>query len=136
MSIKSEFELPAAPARVFEVLTDSALFSAATGQPASVTKIEGELFSVFGGIFAGRLVELVPNERLVFAWRAKEWEPGWYSLVRFVLETNGKVTRLTLDHDGYPDGKSPFYPTWHEHLLTGWSQYYFGPIAKYLSNVE
>jgi activator of HSP90 ATPase len=136
MSIKNEFELPATPHRVFEVLTDSALFSEATGQAATVTNREGEPFSLFGGIFTGRLVESVPNERLVFAWRAKEWELGLYSFVRFVLKARGKATRLTLDHSGYPDGESPLYPTWHEHLSTGWSQYYFGPIAKYLGAIE
>jgi hypothetical protein len=54
---------------VFELLTNGALFGAATGQPVEITDRAGESFSLFGGRVEGRQIELVPGERVVQAWR-------------------------------------------------------------------
>jgi hypothetical protein len=32
-----------------------------------------------------------------------------------------------------PEGPSPMYPTWHQHLSTNWPVFYFEPIAKYFA---
>lgn len=53
--------------------------------------------------------------------------------MRFTLTPEGKGARLVLDHDAYPEGKSPMYPTWHEHLSANWPLFYFQPFAKYLA---
>jgi activator of HSP90 ATPase len=124
MSIHLETTLPAAPARVYAALLDGAQFTQATGgREAKIGSAAGAEFSLFGGAIHGRHVELVPDERIVQAWRVKMWEPGGYSLVRFALAPAGSGTKLVLDHTGYPEEQK-------EHLTAGWATNYFEPLAK------
>jgi uncharacterized protein YndB with AHSA1/START domain len=133
MPIHQEVTFSASPDRVYQLLTDSEKFAAATGRPATIGA-EGATFSIFGGYIEGRQIELVPGQRIVQAWRGMDWAPGAYSVVRFTLTREGESSRLTLDHDAYPEGQSPMYPTWHEHLSANWPVFYFEPFAKYLAN--
>lgn len=134
MPIHQEVTFQASPARVYELLTNSERFAAATDKPASIGAEEGSAFSIFGGHISGRNIELIYGSRVVQAWRSVDWEPGVYSLVRFTLTPDGNGTRLTLDHDAYPSGKSPMYATWHEHLSTNWPVFYFEPFTRYLAS--
>ena len=69
MSIRQEVTFPVSPERVYELLTDSAEFAAASGMPARIKASEGAAFSIFGGYIQGRQIELVPGERIVQSWR-------------------------------------------------------------------
>ena len=125
--IHQEVTLPASPDRVYAVLTDSKLFTEATGgRQAEIGGGEGAAFSLFGGAIQGRHVELVTGQRIVQAWRPKPWPAGQYSLVRFTLTREGSGTKIVLDHTGYPDDQ-------HDHLSAGWSANYFEPLAKFLA---
>jgi uncharacterized protein YndB with AHSA1/START domain len=127
MSIHHEVVLPAAPERVYEVLTDGAKFTAATGgRTAEIGAGEGAAFSLFGGPIHGRHIELVPGQRVVQAWRTRMWGDGQYSIVRFTLTPDGKGTRLAIDHDGYPAEQ-------HDHLSGGWIANYVDPLTKHFS---
>jgi uncharacterized protein YndB with AHSA1/START domain len=134
MSIHQEATFPVSPERVYELLTDSSKFAEATGRPATIGETEGDTFSIFGGYISGRQVEMVPGQHVVQAWRGADWAPGVYSLVRFTLTREGQGTRLAVDHDAYPEGKSPMYPSWHEHLSTNWPVFYFKPFEAYLAS--
>jgi activator of HSP90 ATPase len=133
MSIHQEVTLPVAPDRVYELLTDGAKFAAATGKPAKIEASDGGTFSIFGGYIHGCQIELVSGQRVVQAWRGSDWDSGIYSLVRFTLTREGEGTKLVVDHDAYPEGKSPMYSSWHEHLSSNWPVFYFEPFAKYLA---
>ena len=125
-AIHQEVVLPASPDRVYQALTTSAQFTAATsGRAAEIASAEGGTFSLFGGAIHGRHIELVPGARLVQAWRVKMWEPGVYSLVRFTLTAEGSGTKVVLDHTGFP-------PEMQEHLAAGWGTNYWEPLGKYL----
>lgn len=133
MSIHKEVDFTATPERVYQLLTNSDDFAAATARPAEIVPTEGGAFSIFGGYIQGRQIELVPGERIVQSWRGLDWAPGAHSLVRFTLKPEGNGTRLLVDHDAYPEGPSPMYPSWHEHLSSNWSVFYFEPLEKYLA---
>jgi activator of HSP90 ATPase len=122
-NIHHEIKLPAAPARVYRSLVDSNTFAELTGAPASGDATEGAAFSAFGGHITGRHVELVPNQRVVQAWRAKTWPEGLYSIARFELHADGKGTKLVFDHDGFPEDMT-------EHLAKGWQVNYWEKLAK------
>jgi uncharacterized protein YndB with AHSA1/START domain len=129
-TIHQEGVIEAAPAQVYEVLTNGEKFAAATGQPAQITDREGEKFSLFGGRVEGRQIELVPGERVVQAWRfgsahPSEWEPGIYSIVRFTLVAEGQATRFVIDHTVPAE--------WHDHLSTGYPMFYQEPLARYFA---
>jgi activator of HSP90 ATPase len=124
--IHQEVVLPAAAERVYGALTEQKEFSALCGgAPTEIDPREGGTFSLFGGMILGRTVELVPGKRVVQAWRVKSWDPGVYSMVKFELEGDGKKTKVTLDHDGFPDGA-------REHLEKGWHTNYWDALKKHL----
>jgi activator of HSP90 ATPase len=127
-SIHQEIDISTAPTAIYETLIDSAKFSELTGGlPTEIDPKTGGTFSLFGGMITGINVECLPGERLVQAWRAGNWEPGVYSMVRFELKTqdNGE-TRVILDHTGYPDGET-------DHLSSGWHDNYWNPLQKLFS---
>jgi activator of HSP90 ATPase len=124
MPIHQEATFAVAPERVYELLTNGAKFGDVTGKPGKGGGSEGAVFSLFGDWLEGRQIELVPNERVVQAWRFRDWDPGVYSIVRFTLTREASGTKLAVDHDAYP-------AAFHEHLSTNWRPFYFDPLAKH-----
>jgi activator of HSP90 ATPase len=130
--IHQEISFKAAPQQVYSTLLDSKEFSACTKSSfdmftvssAKIDAKEGGTFSLFDGHIVGRILELVPNERIVEAWRVVDWAPGAYSIARFDLLPDGSGTKLIFDHIGFPDGLK-------EHLTTGWQQHYWDALKKY-----
>ena len=138
-SIHQEPVFKASRKRVYEALTDAKQFekvvqlSAAIksgmvppGKPAEISTEAGGTFSLFGGYITGRHVELVPNERIVQAWRTGSWPPGVYSIAKFELVEQGSGTKIVLDHTGFPKGDA-------EHLAAGWKGNYWDPLEKFLA---
>jgi len=128
----------APPGRVYEALTDAKKFDAVTmlseamkggmpanAQPTMISQSAGGSFTLFGGVITGRHIELVPNTRIVQAWRDADWKPGVFSLVRFELATVRGGTVLTFEHKGFPDADAA-------HLSAGWKSNYWEPLEKYL----
>lgn len=126
-SIHQEVVIPASPERVYEALMNAAQFSKFSGgAPSAIVAEDGGSFSCFGGMIHGRNVELVPNQRIVQAWRAKPWESGLYSIARFELLEDGTGTRVILHHTGFPTEQE-------QHLERGWHSNYWEPLQKYLA---
>ena len=137
-SIHQEPVFKADRKRVYEALTDARKFDKviqlsgvmktmpSADKPTAISSEAGGSFALFGGYITGRHIELVPNERIVQAWRAGSWAPGVYSVARFALTENGSGTRLVFDHTGFPKGTA-------EHLAAGWKAHYWEPLAKFLA---
>jgi activator of HSP90 ATPase len=125
--IRQEVVFKANPKRIYEALLDAKQFSAFTGgAPAAIDRDAGGAFSCFGGMITGRNIELVPDRRIIQAWRAGNWAEGVYSIVRFELEGQGAETRLVVEHSAFPAEH-------REHLDGGWQKMYWEPLRKYLA---
>lgn len=138
-AIHQEILCKASRKRVYEALTETKQFDKIvelsgvmkSGMPLGATPTEisrevGGAFSLFGGHIVGRQVELVPNERIVQAWRVVVWNPGSYSIAKFQLTEQGPGTKLVFDHSGFPEGQG-------QHLADGWKAHYWEPLEKYLA---
>jgi activator of HSP90 ATPase len=138
-AIHQEPVFKASRKRVYETLTDAKQFQKVTllsaavqsgmakgNVPAEITPEPGGSFKFFNGFIVGRNLELVPNERIVQAWRVGYWPQGAWSLVKFVLVEQGSDTKLVFDHTGFPKGDA-------DHLLKGWDGNYWQPLAKFLA---
>jgi activator of HSP90 ATPase len=138
-SIHHEPVINASRKRVYEALTDARQFNEVTKivaatepaislekSPTVVSPEVGGAFSLFGGIIVGRHVELVPDIRIVQAWRVAYWTPGIYSIARFALVEHGTGTRIVFDHTGFPRGDA-------DSLASGWKAHYWEPLAKFLA---
>jgi uncharacterized protein YndB with AHSA1/START domain len=138
-AIHQEVVFPSSRKRVYEALTDARQFqnviqlSAAvkSGMVPSNTTTEisheaGGSFSIYGGHIIGRHIELVPDARIVQAWRVVDWNPGIYSVARFEFTEQDSNTKLIFDHTGFPSGLA-------QHLAAGWKANYWEPLGKYLA---
>ena len=132
ITIHQEIYFDVAPDQLYRTLLSSEQFSACTRKSfdmftASSAKIdarEGGSFSLFDGHIIGRILELVPDKRIVEAWRVVDWPDGVYSIARFDLEPKGIGTTLRFDHIGFPEGLK-------EHLASGWQEHYWDALSKY-----
>jgi len=137
-AIHQEPVFKASRKRVYEALTDAKQFDKVIelsgvmqsmhlgNKPAEISREVGGPFTLFGGHITGRHVELVPNERIVQAWRAGNWPPGVYSIARFELVEQGSGTKIVFDHTGFPKGDA-------EELASGWKAHYWEPLEKLLA---
>jgi activator of HSP90 ATPase len=133
-SIHQEVVFKASRKRVYEALTDAKQFTKVTefsmvknASAAEISREVGGAFALFGGYVTGRHIELVPDERIVQAWRAGSWDAGDYSIAKFVFKEQGTDTKLGFDHTGFPSGAG-------EHLAEGWKINYWEPLQKYLGS--
>ena len=138
-SIHQEPIFQASRKRVYEALTDARQFdrivrsspdmqsgASLASKPTEISRQPGGAFSLFAGHIVGLQIELVPNQRIVQAWRVVDWNPGIYSIAKFELTDQGSGTKIIFDHTGFPDGKA-------EHLAAGWKTNYWESLRKYLA---
>lgn len=138
-AIHQEVVFKASRSRIYEALTDTTQFDKvsrlsaamqsgmASGSKATeISREPGGAFTLFGGHIVGRHIELVPNERIVQAWRVVDWDPGVYSIAKFELTAQGSGTKLVFDHSAFPPGRG-------QHLADGWRMNYWEPLEKYLA---
>lgn len=125
-AIHQEEDFKAGASRIYEALLDSRQFTAFSGgRAAEIDRAVGGTFTIFAGHIVGRNLELVPNRRIVQAWRVVPWPEGIYSIARFELVSAGSGTRVVLDHTGFPVEQA-------EHLESGWTENYWNLLRKYL----
>lgn len=138
-AIRQQLTLDASPQRVYEALTSTknfdmitrlsdgaVLLKAAGAKATSISAEVGGPFTLFGGHITGRNIEMLPNERLIQAWRAGNWKAGDYSIAAFYLTAEGTKTRLDFEHRGFPTGNGAS-------LAQGWHSHYWEPLAKFLA---
>lgn len=131
--------LRASRKRVYEALLDAKQFAkveersgarrtgmALGNKPTQIDRQVGGAFTIYGGHIIGRHIELVPDTRIVQAWRVVDWDAGVYSIVKFELVEQGTGTKIAFDHTGFPKGQA-------RHLAEGWKANYWEPLADYLS---
>jgi activator of HSP90 ATPase len=138
-AIRQQVTFDASPQRIYQALTSSqdfdmmtrlsdaaVLLDAAGAKPTSISTEVGGPFTLFGGYITGRHLEMLPNERLVQAWRAASWKPGEFSIAAFYLTAEGGKTRLNFEHRGFPNGNG-------DSLAQGWHSHYWEPLAKVMA---
>jgi activator of HSP90 ATPase len=136
-AIHQDIDFAASRARVYALMLDTKAFDAVirlgraarSGQlpnmPTVIAAEEGGAFLLFGGYIRGRHIELVPDTRIVQAWREESWPKGAFSLVRFAFVDAGVGCRIVLDQSGFPQGAG-------HGLSSGWYADYWDPMRRYL----
>jgi activator of HSP90 ATPase len=126
-SLHQEVDFKATPQRIYQALLSSKDFAAFTGAPAEIDPKAGGAFSLFGGQVVGRYIELIPNQRIVQAWRVvADFPDGVYTLVKFELKPRDSQTSVILDQTGFAEGD-------FDHLSLGWHSHYWEPLKIFLA---
>ena len=126
-TIHQEIFISTYPKQIYEALTIAKKFSEFTDTPAEIDSESGGQFSCFGGMITGQTIEAIPGKMLVQAWRASNWEPSIYSIVKFEFKKiSDTETKLIFDHKGFPKEHLV-------HLEQGWHNKYWEPLKKYLN---
>jgi activator of HSP90 ATPase len=125
-ALHQEIELNAAPARIYAALLDAKQFTTFSGMHAEIDPRVGGAFTMFDGQIVGITVELVPDKRIVQAWRPTHWDSGIFSSAKFEFKPNGSATTIILDHTGFPEGE-------FASLDWGWHNHYWDPLRKFLA---
>jgi uncharacterized protein YndB with AHSA1/START domain len=117
------FDVP--PGAVYDLLMVSKLHAAFTGEGARISpKVDG-LVSAYGGYIEARNVLLLPGKRIVQAWRAEDWDEGWYSTATWEFDAVAGGTRMTFIQDNIPAGAL-------EDMRSGWVEHYWDKMKAYL----
>ncbi len=115
----------ATAADLFEIYTNSQKHSAIHGgAETTITKNEGETFSLLNGNLTGKNLKIVSGRMIVQSWRGNIWEeedPD--SIVTLIFSDTEEGAKIELVHAGTPD---PFPDRWEE--------IYWAPIREYLSD--
>jgi activator of HSP90 ATPase len=126
-SLHQEVDFKTTPQRIYAALLSSKDFAAFTGAAAEIDPKPGGAFSLFGGAVVGRNVELIPNQRIVQAWRVvADFPDGVYTMVKFELKPRNSETSVVLDQAGFAEGD-------FDHLSAGWHSHYWEPLKVYLA---
>jgi uncharacterized protein YndB with AHSA1/START domain len=126
-TIKQRVRFKASPDTVYELLADSRKHSAVTGMKAAISRKVGGTFTACGDDVSGVIVDLVPGQRIVQAWRHRKFPEGIYSMAAVTLTpTSNGGTELVLTHRGVP-----------KHLLDetehAWREQYWSKMKAYLA---
>lgn len=122
-TFKTRIKIKAEPADVYAALTNPFTIELWSGYPAEMPDEAGREFSMWEGDIAGRILELVPNEKVVQEWYfGDQTEP---STVTIKIFANGNHAQVDLLHVNIPAEA-------YEEICEGWTRYYLGAIKDFL----
>lgn len=128
-TIHHSMVLTATPHEVYETLLDSDRHAAFTGEPAAINRKLGSDSTAYGDKLFFRLVELVPDKKIVQEWQSvanQDWPRDHFSKVTYLLEPVKEDTRLTFTQEGVPAEQL-------EHYIEGWKEHYWKRLQNYFS---
>jgi uncharacterized protein YndB with AHSA1/START domain len=119
-------DLPATPARLYQMYLNPKLHAAFTGSPVKIAARAGARFEAFGGALSGTILQVVPNRLIVQAWRSTNFgkrDIDSTLVLRFLPRGKGARIELTQVNVAERDFGG---------VTEGWSKYYFVPWRAYL----
>ena len=128
-SIELSATIPASLDEVYNAWMTTEGHGAFTGQPATVEAKPGGRHSAWNGYIHGWVLEAVPGQRAVFAWRTSDFKSNDIdSVVEVAFEAVPNGTLVRLAHRELPEGDG-------ERYTKGWQEYYFVPLAGYFEAI-
>ena len=124
-TIRQSVTFKTSPHAVYEALMDSRQHAKFTGAKAKISRKVGGKFVAYDGYIEGLNVDLVPDKKVVQAWRGSDWPEGHYSRATFSLRKVKNGTRLTFTQTGVPGQE-------YHGIRQGWRDYYWKPMKEML----
>ena len=119
-------DLPAKPARLYDMYVNPKLHAAFTGAPVRIAARAGARFEAFGGAISGTILQVVPKRLIVQSWRSTNFgKRDVDSTLVLVFLPHGKGGRIMLTHVNVAERD-------YGGVSDGWAKYYFVPWRRYL----
>jgi activator of HSP90 ATPase len=122
-TIRQTVTFKASPLEVYETIMDSEKHAALSGEDATISREVGGAFTAWGDHISGFNLALHPGQKIVQAWRARDWWDDHYSIATFELSKVDSGTELRFTQVGVPphrfDGHS-----------RGWIEHYWQPMQE------
>lgn len=120
-NIKRYYTLKAAPADIYNALTNSRMLEIWTGEEVVMSAEAGTEFSLWNGSISGLNLEFEQNRKIVQQWFFGDQEND--SIVTIKLHPDKKGTSVELNHTNIPDEA-------YENISDGWDEDYFGALRE------
>jgi activator of HSP90 ATPase len=120
--IKRYYTLKAAPADIYNALTNKKMLEIWTGEEVEMEAEPNTEFSLWGGAISGLNLEFEENRKIVQQWFFGD-ESDEPSIVTIKLHPDKKGTSVELRHSNIPDSA-------YENISDGWDEDYFGALRE------
>lgn len=121
-TFKKTFNINAEPSDIYAALTNPYTIELWSGYPAQMEAREGEEFSMWEGDITGRILQLIPDKKVVQEWYFGERKEQ--SVVTISISPSGGGSVVVVEHTNIPDDD-------YENITEGWSEYYMGAIRRF-----
>jgi len=121
-NFKKTFHINAEPSDIYAALTNPYTIELWSGYPAIMPSKTGEEFNMWDGDICGRIIDLVPDKKVVQEWYFGDRELE--SLVTITINGNGGGTSVTVEHTNIPVED-------YQNIAEGWNEYYMGAIRRF-----
>ncbi len=127
-TIRQTVTIKATPKEVYEILIDEKKHAKFTESETKIERRVGGEFSAYDGYNAGKIIELIPNEKIVITLRHDEddWPRDYFSTVTFEMKDGKDGTRLVFTQIGLPIQHAG-------HINDGWKEHYWRPMKAMLA---
>lgn len=122
-TIRQTVSIKASPKEIYEALVDEKKHAKLTESETRIERKVGGEFSAYDGYNTGKILELIPDEKIVIALRHDEndWPEDYFSTVTFEMKDGKEGTRLVFTQTGLPIQHAG-------HINDGWKEHYWKPM--------
>ena len=121
-------DLPAKPAKLYNMYVNPRLHAAITGAPVTIAARAGARFEAFGGALSGTILQVVSKRLIVQSWRSTHFgKRDVDSTLVLTFLPHRKGGRIMLTHVNVAEGD-------YGGVSDGWAKYYFVPWRAYLES--
>ena len=121
-NFKKTYHINAEPSDIYAALTNPYTIELWSGYPAVMGSKPGEEFVMWDGDICGKVIELVPDKKVVQQWYFGEQEEK--SVVTITIIPQGDNSNVTVEHTNIPTAD-------FDNISEGWNEYYMGAIRRF-----
>ena len=121
-NFKKTYHINAEPSDIYAALTNPYTIELWSGYPAVMGSKPGEEFVMWDGDICGKVLELLPDKKVVQQWYFGEQDEK--SVVTITIIPQGENSNVTVEHTNIPTAD-------FDNISEGWNEYYMGAIRRF-----
>ncbi len=122
-NFKTRIKIKAEPSDVYASFTNPFTIELWSGYPATMPSAPNEEFSMLDGDIQGKILELIPDSKIVQEWYFGDQEEA--SVATIKIFANGPNSQVDLEHTNIPEEA-------YDEITQGWVDYFLGGIKEFL----